>query len=130
MVGTTLVVFLNLFTDYSIDDLIMKLDFRDSEPEIVDLSPKDGLVSTFQESRIECIPSDKVRSDLWVCRARLISRAGCIYLLLSASIPGSIPRIYVGYRWDSSACADFGTFKNKSLASPLPDGTKAEAEKS
>lgn len=47
--------------DSKIDELIMRLDFRDPTPEVVDLSPKDSLVSTFQESKIECLPSDKVR---------------------------------------------------------------------
>ncbi|CAG7847725.1 ATP-dependent RNA helicase MAK5 [Serendipita indica DSM 11827] len=43
----------------TIDDLILRLDFRDEQPAIVDLSPKDGVVSTFQESKVECITTDK-----------------------------------------------------------------------
>jgi ATP-dependent RNA helicase DDX24/MAK5 len=40
----------------------MKLDFRDEHPVVVDLSPEGGIVSTFQESKIECLSADKV---LW-----------------------------------------------------------------
>ncbi|CAE7102344.1 unnamed protein product [Rhizoctonia solani] len=43
----------------TLDDLLMKLDFRDPNPEIVDLSPEYGKVSTLTESRIECISGDK-----------------------------------------------------------------------
>ena len=42
------------------DDLIAKLDFRDPEPAVIDLSPKDGLVPTLQESKVECLVTDKV----------------------------------------------------------------------
>ncbi|KAG8802760.1 ATP-dependent RNA helicase, partial [Serendipita sp. 399] len=41
------------------DDLLLRLDFRDAQPAIIDLSPKDGVVSTFQESRVECLNTDK-----------------------------------------------------------------------
>ncbi|CAE6433126.1 unnamed protein product [Rhizoctonia solani] len=43
----------------TLDDLLMKLDFRDPNPTIVDLSPEYGKVSTLIESRIECISGDK-----------------------------------------------------------------------
>jgi ATP-dependent RNA helicase DDX24/MAK5 len=45
----------------TLDDLLLRLDFRDSEPEIVDISPEGGVVSTLKESRIECLATDKVR---------------------------------------------------------------------
>lgn len=38
----------------------MRLDFRDPEPEIIDLSPVGGVVSTLKESRINCMSTDKV----------------------------------------------------------------------
>lgn len=38
----------------------MKLDFRDSDPVIIDLSPKGGRVEGLQESKIECLVNDKV----------------------------------------------------------------------
>lgn len=42
------------------DDLLMRLDFRDPEPAVVDLSPDKGVVSTLQESKVECTIQDKV----------------------------------------------------------------------
>ncbi|KAL1741030.1 P-loop containing nucleoside triphosphate hydrolase protein [Schizophyllum fasciatum] len=43
----------------TLDDLLMRLDFRDPEPEVIDLSPKGGVVSTLKESKVECVVSDK-----------------------------------------------------------------------
>jgi ATP-dependent RNA helicase DDX24/MAK5 len=43
----------------TLDDLLLRLDFRDSEPEIIDISPEGGVVSTLKESRIECLAADK-----------------------------------------------------------------------
>lgn len=43
------------------DDLVMRLDFRDPEPEVIDLSPEGGVVSTLKESKIDCLMGDKVR---------------------------------------------------------------------
>lgn len=49
-----------LFTD----DLLLRLDFRDPDPEVIDLSPTGGVVSTLQESKIECLSADKACSLL------------------------------------------------------------------
>lgn len=43
----------------TIDDLLLRLDFRDPQPDIIDISPSDGAVSTLQLSRLECLSSDK-----------------------------------------------------------------------
>ncbi|TRM63614.1 P-loop containing nucleoside triphosphate hydrolase protein [Schizophyllum amplum] len=43
----------------TLDDLLMRLDFRDPEPEVIDLSPEGGVVSTLKESKIECLVPDK-----------------------------------------------------------------------
>ncbi|KAK2461248.1 hypothetical protein APHAL10511_006775 [Amanita phalloides] len=43
----------------TLDDLLLRLDFRDPEPEVVDLSPAGGVVSTLQESKMECLATDK-----------------------------------------------------------------------
>lgn len=51
---------MNSPTFHITDDLLMKLDFRDPDPEVIDLSPKGGVVSTLQESQIECLSADKV----------------------------------------------------------------------
>jgi ATP-dependent RNA helicase DDX24/MAK5 len=50
------------------DDLLLRLDFRDPEPEVVDLSPAGGVVSTLQESKIECLVADKVLLLLDTCK--------------------------------------------------------------
>lgn len=42
------------------EDLLERLDFRDPEPEVIDLSPKGGVVSSLQESQVECLSADKV----------------------------------------------------------------------
>lgn len=44
------------------DDLLLKLDFRDPDPELIDLSPEGGLVETLKECKIECLMPEKVRS--------------------------------------------------------------------
>ncbi|KAF8438991.1 P-loop containing nucleoside triphosphate hydrolase protein [Boletus edulis BED1] len=43
----------------TLDDLLLRLDFRDPTPEIIDLSPEGGAVSTLQESKVECLASEK-----------------------------------------------------------------------
>ncbi|BEI79786.1 hypothetical protein CcaverHIS002_0103150 [Cutaneotrichosporon cavernicola] len=43
----------------TLEDLVERLDFRDANPEVIDLSPEGGLVSTLREAMIECIASDK-----------------------------------------------------------------------
>jgi ATP-dependent RNA helicase DDX24/MAK5 len=39
---------------------LLKLDFRDPDPELIDLSPEGGLVETLKECKIECLLPDKV----------------------------------------------------------------------
>ncbi|KAH0581449.1 hypothetical protein H2248_012530 [Termitomyces sp. 'cryptogamus'] len=43
----------------TLDDLLSRLDFRDPDPQVIDLSPAGGVVSTLQESKIECLSADK-----------------------------------------------------------------------
>ncbi|KAH8107536.1 DEAD-domain-containing protein [Phellopilus nigrolimitatus] len=43
----------------TLDELLLKLDFRDPEPEVIDLSPVGGAVSTLKESQVECLSADK-----------------------------------------------------------------------
>ncbi|KZT69924.1 DEAD-domain-containing protein [Daedalea quercina L-15889] len=43
----------------TLDDLLMRLDFRDSTPAVVDIAPEGGVVATLQESKIECLANDK-----------------------------------------------------------------------
>lgn len=44
----------------SLDDLLLKLDFRDPDPELIDLSPEGGLVAGLKECKVECLMPDKV----------------------------------------------------------------------
>ncbi|PPQ66809.1 hypothetical protein CVT26_009656 [Gymnopilus dilepis] len=43
----------------TLDDLLLRLDFRDPDPQVIDLSPAGGVVSTLQEAKIECLSGDK-----------------------------------------------------------------------
>ncbi|KAF8592186.1 DEAD-domain-containing protein [Ramaria rubella] len=43
----------------TLDDLLMRLDFRDPDPVIIDLSPEGGRVQGLQESKVECLATDK-----------------------------------------------------------------------
>lgn len=47
-----------------LEDLLERIDFRDEEPELIDLSPKGRLVSGLKECKIECVMKDKVRSPM------------------------------------------------------------------
>jgi ATP-dependent RNA helicase DDX24/MAK5 len=40
---------------------LLKLDFRDVDPEIIDLSTEGGLVETLKECKVECLMPEKVR---------------------------------------------------------------------
>jgi ATP-dependent RNA helicase DDX24/MAK5 len=40
------------------------LDFRDENPEVIDLSPEGGVVASLKESMVECVVADKVRRSL------------------------------------------------------------------
>ncbi|VDC07946.1 unnamed protein product [Peniophora sp. CBMAI 1063] len=43
----------------TLDDLLLRLDFRDPEPQVVDVAPEGGRVSTLVESKIECVAAEK-----------------------------------------------------------------------
>ncbi|KAF8889623.1 P-loop containing nucleoside triphosphate hydrolase protein [Infundibulicybe gibba] len=43
----------------TLDDLLLRLDFRDPDPEVIDLSPVGSVVATLKESKIECLAADK-----------------------------------------------------------------------
>lgn len=44
----------------SSEDLVERLDFRDENPEVIDLSPVGGVVAALKESMVECVIADKV----------------------------------------------------------------------
>ena len=48
----------------TLDDLVEKLDFRDPNPEVIDLSPEGGVVAQLKESIVECVVSDKVGTKM------------------------------------------------------------------
>jgi ATP-dependent RNA helicase DDX24/MAK5 len=39
---------------------VERLDFRDENPEVIDLSPEGGVVAMLKESMVECVVADKV----------------------------------------------------------------------
>ncbi|KAI0690242.1 DEAD-domain-containing protein [Cerioporus squamosus] len=43
----------------TLDDLLLRLDFRDPAPAVVDISPAGGVVATLKESKIECLANSK-----------------------------------------------------------------------
>ncbi|PIL23434.1 transporter [Ganoderma sinense ZZ0214-1] len=43
----------------TLDDLLLRLDFRDPSPAVVDLAPVGTVVATLKESRVDCLSSDK-----------------------------------------------------------------------
>ena len=55
-----------------------KLDFRDENPEVIDLSPEGGVVKHLKESLVECVIADKAsasahRRELFVPYADSVS---------------------------------------------------------
>lgn len=44
----------------TLDELLLRLDFRDPEPEVIDLTPTGSVVSTLKESKLLCLSADKV----------------------------------------------------------------------
>jgi len=44
----------------TLDDLLRRLDFRDPNPVVIDLSPQGGKIEGLQESKVECLVNDKV----------------------------------------------------------------------
>ncbi|GAA5941103.1 ATP-dependent RNA helicase [Sporobolomyces koalae] len=67
----------------SLDDLLDKLDFRDPNPEIIDLTPEHGLVETLKECKVECLVGEK---DIYLYHFLLRYPARTIVFL--ASIDG------------------------------------------
>lgn len=43
----------------TLDELLLRLDFRDPEPQVIDLSPVHGVVSTLKEGKVLCLTADK-----------------------------------------------------------------------
>ncbi|EJU05616.1 P-loop containing nucleoside triphosphate hydrolase protein [Dacryopinax primogenitus] len=43
----------------TLDELLERLDFRDEQPEIIDLTPEQGVSHTLQEAKLECVSAEK-----------------------------------------------------------------------
>lgn len=68
----TIAIFARKIRTNGIEDLVERLDFRDTDPEVIDLSPEGGVVRQLKESMIDCVTSEKVSL------ARAIRNVGCI----------------------------------------------------
>jgi ATP-dependent RNA helicase DDX24/MAK5 len=75
----------NYCIKHILDDLLLRLDFRDPEPVVIDLSPKGNLVSTLQEGKIECLSGDKVCPCFSLPIKLEPVLAGCLSLLFPTS---------------------------------------------
>ena len=89
----------------TLDDLLSRLDFRDPEPEIIDISPRGGIVPTLKESRIECLATDKVRVLRSIFPLSESPASGCLSLLFSSAIPRAHACIHVINRRNSQSSA-------------------------
>lgn len=85
------------------DDLLLRLDFRDEAPQIIDLSPKDGVVSRLQESKIECMAVNKVLLFSIPIENFSNCSIGYLSLLFSPPLSWPIPDFHVIYRWYQKA---------------------------
>lgn len=104
----------------TLDDLLSRLDFRDAEPEIDDLSPKGGVVPTLKESKIECLATDKVRVLCSTCPLSESPAAGCLSLLLSSAIPRAHACVHVINRRNSQTGASSRATRPTHVPTSLP----------
>lgn len=118
-----------LTPDLCIDDLLLRLDFR-NQPDVIDISPEGGAVSTLQLSRLECLSSDKVRlfNMVHVPWPLTSSFLGRVSVLLPAAIPRPFPRVLIGYRWHPAAPTIVGITEPENLPFALPTGAAPAAE--
>lgn len=118
----------------STDQLLLKLDFRDPEPEVIDLSPEGGVVSTLKESQIECLSADKVRfvfSNHPVTRTGLTFcvALGCLSILLPTPIPRPLTGVPLFHRRYTQTITPDGTSPAQSLPATLATAAEAKTEK-
>lgn len=118
----------------STDELLLKLDFRDPEPEVIDLSPEGGVVSTLKESQIECLSADKVR---FVFSSHPVTRTGltfcvalgCLSILLSTPIPRPLTGVPLFHRRYTQTITPDGTSPAQSLSATLAIAAETTTEK-
>ena len=104
----------------TLDDLLSRLDFRDPEPEVVDISPRGGMVPTLKESRIECLATDKVRVFRSTCPLSESPATGCLPLLFPSAIPRAHACVHVINRRSSQISTSSGATRTAHLPTPLP----------
>lgn len=118
----------------TLDELVMKLDFRDPEPKIIDLSPEGGVVSTLRECKVDCLVTDKVcvYASEWLSirRTGLNATLGRVSLLFPLTIPWAVFGFPIFHRWYSATCPIDGTSGTQSVSFTFSNGTKTAAEKS
>ena len=82
------------------DDLLLRLDFRDPQPSIIDLSPQGNVVATLREAKIECLTNHKVILVLAGIDMKYspIHSPGCLSILLPSPASWTFTRLFVVYR--------------------------------
>lgn len=118
-----------------IDDLLMRLDFRDPSPAVVDISPEGGVVATLQESKVECLSADKVCSFLVLIIYRMFnlyvpSFVGRVPLLLPLTIPRTDVSVPILHRWHPKTTPAHGSPTNSRVSSSLTARAAPTAEES
>lgn len=118
----------------STDELLLKLDFRDPEPEVIDLSPEGGVVSTLKESQIECLSADKVRfvfSNHPITRTGLTFcvALGCLSILLPTPIPRPLTGVPLFHRRYTQTITPDGTSPAQSLPATLAIAAETKTQK-
>ena len=106
----------------TLDDLLSRLDFRDPEPEIVDISPRSGMVPTLKESRIECLATDKVRVFRSTCPLSDSPATGCLPLLFPSAISRAHACVHVINRRNSQISTSSGATRTAHVPTSLPAG--------
>ena len=110
----------------------MRLDFRDEEPEVIDLSPKGGVVSTLKESKVECVVSDKVRlfNDLSGVQLTFSVHSGCVSVLLPVALPWEVACLPLRHRRYPASTTAYGTSGDQGISPSFPTRAEATIEES
>ena len=112
----------------SLDDLLLKLDFRDSDPELIDLSPEGGIVETLKECKIECMLAEKVRfvppCQRWADRCDV----GYSPVSLLVEVSWSHDRLPLVDRWNSSTASASRSTRNQRRAAAFRHATTSSSK--
>ncbi len=108
----------------------MRLDFRDPDPEVIDLSPAGGLVSTLKESRVDCLATDKVCFSAFFSNGCYKSFPGRLLVLLPVTLPRTLSRLPVFYRWYTAIDATDGVIGAQCISTTFAARATAASEES